>query len=150
MTTIAIPSTSEAPARTPERDTFLAVVLIAAVGHSRYWSRCREFQWWLPGFIGGHAEPARSGGGNAWARLIDEHDTEHLVTLDTIEAGLTEIESACPEFMDELDRRSIRFLNRHSAIHPHRGALTSAQRPMSPALADQILQVGLLGTLVYG
>lgn len=136
-------------ARTAEREDFLATILTTAVeGGIGYWSQCREYRWYFPDLPGGSAEPAPSGGANAMARIIDAEDVEHVITLDTIELGLDRIERGRPEFMTERAWRTIRYCNRHNNTAPDDAP--SYAGDIDADYADQILQVGALGTLVYG
>lgn len=116
------------PARTDERATFLADIIIAAVeGGTGYWASVSAYKWTLgPELTTATLHPE------------DEPDTSHVVTLDTIAHGIAVIRRE-----EHLARVDIRTAILQADRYSDAGDIDADA-------ADVIVQAALFGELVYG
>lgn len=115
------------PARTPEREQFLADVLITAVeGGVNYWAHTSEYRW-----LGG---PKRT-------RVVlcdmEGDEKEHFVTIETIAEGLATI-------------RKGSGLNKSIMAAILLGDTNNDGGEIDSDAADCIVQAGIFGEVIYG
>lgn len=143
--------------RSAERESFLALIITTALeGGIGYWSQATEYRWYYPDIAGGTADPAPNGGGNAFARIIETEanvDPEECptwdITPDVVATGLRRIASTQDiRYLNATDRKTIRYCDRHNTTAPDDGP--DWARDIDSDLADVIVQVALLGEVVYG
>lgn len=136
-----------APLKTPDelaldRDDFLASVIVTAVeGGIGYWASTSEYRWFQPDLDGGTATPTERGGANAFARLMDREGdgTFYDLTPAVIERAFETIEKGPVAYLSA--SRSKRLL----------GALDDLEGgDIDSSDADVLVQIGLLGGVVYG
>lgn len=133
--------------RTPARNSFLADIITTAVeGGISYWSMVDAY-WWhdpsLPDPVGGRGA-APGGGGNAYALIIDtETDQRHEITLDVAARGLRRIIEGRTNSTD----RDVAIVK--AADHANDLAPENGHGDIDAWIADQIIQAGLFGDVLY-
>lgn len=133
--------------RTPARNSFLADIITTAVeGGIGYWSIALEYRWNDPGLpeVCQRLEAAPGGGGNAYALIIDtETDQRHEITLDVAARGLRRIIEGRTNSTDR-DVAIVRAADHANDLAPENG-----HGDIDAWIADQIIQAGLLGDIIY-
>jgi hypothetical protein len=147
-------------ARVADRQQFLTDVLVTALeGGISYWAYTTAYRWYYPDLAGGTAEPGPGDTANAWAHVVIEDDGDgdpsdrgadkHTIDLELISRGLGRIAGSTPiEHLGEVTRRSVRYCNRVNDLAPDQAP--SYVVDIDADIADQIVQVGLFGRVVYG
>ena len=151
----------------PSREGFLADVIVTAVeGGIGYWADVQEYRWYFPDLSGGTAEPAPHGGGNAWATLtVKDEDAGVLdLTPKTIAAAFKIImaEDYQPSRFSGASQDYAKagwvqttvgwgYLPSHHWVG-HQIAARAANDAgwVDSADADMLVQLGLLGGIVFG
>lgn len=133
--------------RTPERARFLSDIITTAVeGGISYWASVSDYHWWDPDLDGGTALHA-DGLPNAYVVVYDGELTgKHgrLVTVDDIARALAVIRQGPIRFLDEGDRAAIMANDRTN------GDPAGDYEDIDANLADSIMQVAVMGEIVYG
>lgn len=136
--------------RNPKRNSFLADVLTTAMeGGIGYWSCATSYEWFDPDMTSGTASPAPGGGGNAYATLEltevpDGGDTVRELNLDTVAVGLRKISSGEVQVSSKA-RRTVTVCNISNSTAPE-----DFRGDIDADLADQIVQAGMFGDVVFG
>lgn len=141
MTTVTV--------RRSELQTFYADIVITAIeGGINYWAQVHSYAWHSPNISGGTADPAPGGGDNAYAVISatddgdgegDDDGTTHAVTVDTIAHAFTILAAGPVQYLSDQARR--RYLAARRELDA--GELDAGD-------ADNLLQLGIFGQIVYG
>lgn len=130
--------------RSPERETFLAEIgTTAAEGGINYWCHVENYQWFLPDIEGGELCPGPNGGGNVSYditpvdELIDDFTRKHI-DLDVVARGWRRLLS------DHVDGKMKTLLNECDRANDDVHSIIDA------LIADEVIQLGVLGELLYG
>lgn len=138
-----------ATTRSPQRETFLAEIIITAVeGGINGWAAVEDYRWNLPGLDGGTAATGPNGGGNAHVTVSDAEDPDDeqiRVDLEAIASAVTRIASDDEvRYLSRNARTVVKTANRQNTTAPDQGEDIDAQ------IADEILQVAAFGEVVFG
>lgn len=131
--------------RTSEREEFLADVITTAVeGGTGYWAAVTHYQYEYDGIlclaVGKGAEGPRKGEGTR-ATIVDEDDgATHEITVETIARGIGLIARGECQYATAED-----YVRRIAAASRENDA-----GEIDAGDADNIVQAGLFGKLVYG
>lgn len=140
--------TTATAGRSRELQTFYADVVGTAIeGGVNYWAQVHSYAWYSTTISGGTADPAPGGGDNAYAVISpsDEGDGEsdggasYSVTADTIAHAFTVLAAGPVQYLSDASRR--RYLTARRELEA--GDLDSSD-------ADNLLQLGIFGQIVYG
>lgn len=136
------------PNRTAAREDFLADIVTTAIeGGVNYWATVDTYRWASRTLSAGTAELGPAGGGNAYATLTamdDDDQAPKQVDLETVAAALQTIRGGEVKYLAEGSRQVILAADRANTLCPDDGGDIDA------GLADEIVQIGLFGEVVYG
>jgi hypothetical protein len=131
--------------RTAEREEFLADVITAAVeGGTGYWAQVSQYQYVMDGDIKVYCgEKVEGGGTRATLHEMNDDETgyksdELVVTTDTIAAGIAKL-------ADRQVQLNVRILDHILEANRENDATN-----IDADDADIIVQVALLGEIIYG
>jgi hypothetical protein len=132
--------------RSAERESFLADIVTTAVeGGINYWARVSGYRWHSPDMAdgGGSAEPSPAGGGNAYCTVHEMGDeeepiAEHKLTIDTIAHAFTVARDPDVKINPGYRAKLIEL------------SLGGDDVDYDAGDADNLVQLGLFGELVYG
>lgn len=128
----------------PREWEFLADVLTTAVeGGIGYWSQVDGYHWFSPTLSGGTGEPGPNGCANAYVELLYPYGHEEFkpqrLTVATIQIGLNKIDR-------DIDARLIAPNERRRLLAAW---WTYEAGDIDAGDADVIVQIGLLGSIVF-
>ena len=156
----------------PARETFLTEVIVTAVEAGfhgiGYWADVQEYRWYFPDTRGGSAEPAPHGGGNAWATLMIEDEDGAPLPPDLLDLTPKTIAKAYKIIMAEDYSPSKQYPDTDWSTWVETpvglgylpsqrwvGRIIAARAAndageIDSADADMLVQLGLLGAVVFG
>ena len=128
-----------------KRDTFLTTIGITAIeGGINYWSSVTEYRYSTRSTNGqreGSGQPTSRGGDSIFAIVHEDDGGTFEVTNDVIEAGIARIlDGPC----EGASRTTRAILTRTSRVSDDEHAEIDA------IVADEVVQAGLFGSVVYG
>lgn len=140
---------TETQAMTAERETFLAGIIVTAIeGGIGYWASASEYRWYAKDLSGGTAEPAPNGGDNAWATVFEREDEDaeaKTLDLEAVNKAVERIASGEEiKYLGSATRSTVIVANQTNDPFPE------GVYGIDADVADQIVQVALLGEVVYG
>lgn len=130
--------------RTAARETMLADIATTAIeGGINYWAQVSSYNFYSP-YLKAYPddlEPSPNGGGNVYAIIhdVEDDEKEYTVTIDVIARGLKNVIAGC-KYAGESLQKAAREANRTNETPVE----------MDSLMADEILQAGLFGEIVYG
>lgn len=129
--------------RSQALQTFYSDIVTTAIeGGINYWAEVHQYAWFSNTLSGGTAAPGPDGGDNAEAVIAamdDDDEQRHQVTPDTIARAYTILAAGEVKYLGEETRK--RYLKARREVEA--GDIDASD-------ADNIVQLGIFGELVYG